>query len=158
MNDLPPPSAPQPPEVPLPEVSPVSPPPVPEMPQADSSFTVETELTPANPDEANLATIAHLLPALLVFFAPVVFVVGPLALWLWQKDRSAYLRAQTTEVLNFSLTWMAAQLVTTLLTACFAPFFVSALSIAIVIYSIIGTMQTASRKNYRYPICFRLVQ
>lgn len=123
--------------------APSAPPPKPEPPRGDH---------PANRDEHNLGTLAHLL-ALFTFF------VGPLALWLVYRDRSPYLERQSQEALNFQITVGIALFVSGLLVALFIGVILLPLVIgAHVVMTLLATIKASEGELYRYPFSLRLLK
>lgn len=71
----------------------------------------EADLTGAtNPEARNWAMFAHL-AALAGFILPFGNVLGPLVVWLVQRDRWPYVREHGREAVNFQLTVLAVQMV-----------------------------------------------
>lgn len=91
-------------------------------------------------------------------------VLGPVAgliVYLVYKDRSAYLRAQGAEALNFQITMVIGYLVASVLAGVsfgllfFLPFVVWVLQI---VFGVIGAVAATKHEPYRYPFALRLVR
>lgn len=115
-------------------------------------------------EERTWGMLAHL--SALIGLVGIPSLVGPLVVWLIQKDKSAFVDDQGKEALNFHITVAIA------LAACFVLglillivlvgflFFVLAGVIAIValIFTIIGAVQANQGEPYRYPINIRMIK
>src|ERR1700679_2659161 len=61
-------------------------------------------LTPsATSSEDRLWGAAAHLSALTMYFSGVVFIAGPLVIWLWNRDTSAFASEEAREALNFNI-------------------------------------------------------
>ena len=67
----------------------------------DGGFPVPPPPAGPSADSRNLAALTHL--SALVGLAGVPSFIGPLAVWLWQRDRDPYVVEQAREALNFNL-------------------------------------------------------
>jgi uncharacterized Tic20 family protein len=103
------------------------------------------------------AMLSHLLS----FVAAYLFLgfVAPLVVLLVFGQRSAFVRANAVESLNFNLSWLLYSIVSVLL------FFVGigillliALGIAYVILVVIASTRANNGQLYRYPLTIRLVR
>lgn len=116
-------------------------------------------LAPAS-DERSMAMLAHLatIVAMIVSVGWLSFV-GPLLVWLWQKDKSAFVRRSAAGAFNFNLSmWLLAIIGW----VCF--FTVLLIPVAIVLWIVSGVAQLwchirgamlANRGElYRYPLTF----
>lgn len=102
-------------------------------------------------EERNWALAAHL-----SFF--VLSVIGPLIVLLVFGKRSAFVRVQSTEALNFHLTLLIACLVSIplmFLVIGFVTFF--AALIYGMVMSVIAAVRISDGFDYRYPLNFRMV-
>jgi uncharacterized protein len=107
--------------------------------------------------ERQWAMLSHLLS----FVAAYLFLgfVAPLVVLLVFGQRSAFVRANAVESLNFNLSWLLYSIVSVLL------FFVGigillliALGIAYVILVVIASIRANNGQLYRYPLTIRLVR
>lgn len=110
-------------------------------------------------DEERLwATLAHL-SGLVGWVIPLGNILAPLIIWLWQKDRSAFVGDQSREALNFQLTVTLAAAASVLLMAVAIGFL---LMIVVGVYALVVMVIAAVRANrgvyYRYPLSFRFVR
>lgn len=111
--------------------------------------------------DKNLALMAHLSGCLGVAVGSVPGFVGPLVIWLIQKDKSAFVEQEAKEALNFQITlliMMAVFLIVTFL-SCWVLFpllFVPAL--LQVVCGIIAAVSVANGNAYRYPFNLRLIK
>lgn len=116
---------------------------------------------PASNQEKNLALLAHLLGCLGIFLASVPGFIGPLIIWLMQKDVSPYVEREAREALNFQITLLIIGV------GCAALFFVTCgmafpllfvPSLLQVIFGLIATISAANGTPFRYPLNIRLIK
>ncbi|MCC6483601.1 MAG: DUF4870 domain-containing protein [Armatimonadetes bacterium] len=125
--------------------------------------------------ERNWAVAAHLSGSLLsVFLANwgLLGLIGPLIVWLIEKDQSAYIADQAKEALNFQLTILIAALIfglagtmLTLVTCGVGSLIVvpaailvfGALLILDLVFGILAGLAASNGQYYRYPFVVRLV-
>ncbi len=112
------------------------------------------------PEGRQMAMLAHLLGALFGF-------LGPLIIWMTQKDKDPFVDDQGKEALNFHLTLLigyvaatAIWIVISFVTCGFGallpiPLIVTLLQL---IFGIIGCTEANAGKYYRYPINIRFIQ
>ena len=114
-----------------------------------------TQLSPT--DEATWATAAHW-SSLLGGLISLPFL-GPLLVLLIQGPKSARVRANAVESLNFDITMIIAFVVSLLLTlVVIGVVLVPLVGIAWLVFKIIAAVQTSSGQDYRYPVSIRLVK
>jgi hypothetical protein len=113
-------------------------------------------------DERNMALLAHL-SGLAGFIFPLGNVLGPLIVWLTQKEKSAFVADQGAEALNFQITTSIIGLVLVVfamtiigLVVAIPGFFI--VGIGWLVLTIIGGVKASSGERYRYPFNWRLVQ
>lgn len=85
--------------------------------------------------------------------------LGPLLIYLIQGPKSAWVKSQAAESLNFELTFiisMIASFVAMLIVVGFVTVFV--FPVIWLIFRIIATVATAQGRDYRYPINIRMVK
>jgi len=105
------------------------------------------------PDARQMAMLAHLLGAILGF-------LGPLIIWLTQKDKHPFVDDQAKEALNFQLTVLIIAVVCVVLTVAtcgllsFLPFLPVVLQL---VFGIIGCVKANNGEWYRYPMTIRIV-
>lgn len=109
------------------------------------------ELTP---EAKQMAMLSHLLGALFGF-------LGPLIIWLTQKEKHPFIDDQGKEALNFQLTILMIAVVCIIGTiiSCgflfFLPFIPMVLSLT---FGIIGCTKANNGEAYRYPMCIRFIK
>ena len=104
------------------------------------------------------AMLCHL-AAFLGFVFPFGSVVGPLILWQMKKELDPFIDDQGKEALNFQITVAIAWLVCIVLAFAVIGFFLmTALAIATVVLTIIGSIKANKGIAYRYPFTWRLVK
>jgi uncharacterized Tic20 family protein len=107
--------------------------------------------TEGNSDQRTLAMLAHLL---WVFTGPV----GALVIWLIKREEGGFVEDQAKEALNFQITASIAILACCLLVLVLIGFvLVPAVSLASVVFAIIGAIKAHEGQRYRYPLTLRLV-
>lgn len=112
------------------------------------------------PDERNLAMLAHLL-SFAGFLVPGMNIVAPLLIWLNKREKSPFVAMHARESLNFQITvtifvavWvMLKVMLVGLLLLPFVPFVI----IALLIIVIRAGLKASSGEEYRYPLCFRFI-
>jgi uncharacterized Tic20 family protein len=123
--------------------------PVPYVPAAAEALTPDQERT--------WASAAHW-SALAASVVGLGFL-GPLLVYLIQGPKSAWVKAQAAESLNFEITFiisMIASFVAMLVVVGFVTVIVFPL--LWLIFRIIATVATAQGRDYRYPVAIRLVK
>ena len=124
---------------------PSSPPPP---PPAQPYATVQ----PLNPSDERLwATLIHIGG---ILFGLLPALIGYLVL----KDRGAFIRAHTATALNFQLTMLIASVVGALTVFFIIGFFIlAAVSIVIIVFSIIAALAANRGDQYTYPLSITFV-
>jgi len=103
-------------------------------------------------DERLWATLSHI-------SIPFIGVIGPLIVYLVFKDRSAFLRDQATESLNFSILYTIAQIVASILTVVvIGAILLPVLFIGALILCIMAAVAANKGTAYRYPVNWRLIK
>ena len=103
-------------------------------------------------DERLWATLSHI-------SIPFIGVVGPLIVYLVFKDRSAFLKDQGTESLNFSILYTIAQVVASFLVfAVVGGILLPLIFIGALVLCIIAAIAANKGEAYRYPINWRLIK
>ena len=114
-------------------------------------------------DERNMGLFAHL-AALTGFVVPMVGnVVGPLVIWILQKDKSDFVADQGAEAINFNITVIiaAAVLFAVSLTVVGLIITIPAfmiLGIGWLVLTIMAAVKASNGERYRYPFTLRLVK
>ena len=121
--------------------------------------SLETTATPAPiPETAadrNVATLSHL--SAFVMFLGIPAVVGPLVLWLINRDKPL-IEPQAREALNFNISFLLYGIVAGFLII----FLVGLLLLPVVFVTwfvlvIVAAVKTSRGEHYRYPMTLRFV-
>lgn len=113
-----------------------------------------------SPEAKQMAMLAHLLGALFGF-------LGPLIIWLTQKEKHPFVDDQGKEALNFHLTLLIAYVATSVIyiiisfvTCGFGALLPIPLIVTILqlVFGIIGCTKANNGEYYRYPINIRFIQ
>jgi uncharacterized Tic20 family protein len=100
--------------------------------------------------------LAHLLSFVAAYIA--LGFVAPLVVLLVFGPRSAYVRAQAVESLNFNLSWLLYAIVAGILVVIgIGLLILLALGIAYVILVIIASVRANNGQLYRYPLTIRFM-
>ena len=112
---------------------------------------------PLAPDQERLwGMLAHLLSFVAAYIA--LGFVAPLVVLLVFGPRSAYVRAQAVESLNFNLSWLLYAIVAGILVVIGIGLLVLlALGIAYVVLVIIASIRANNGQLYRYPLTIRFM-
>lgn len=111
-----------------------------------------------NPSEENMWSSAAHWSAILASFIGLGFL-GPLIVMLTQGTKSARVRANAVESLNFEITFIISMVVSVLLIFVLVGIVTSILlPLAWLILRILAAVQTSSGQDYRYPVNIRLVK
>ncbi len=113
-------------------------------------------------DERNMALFAHL-AALAGLLIPLGNIIGPLIIWLTQKDKSAYVADQGAESLNFQITATIIGAVLMVLAFTIIGLVVAIpgfliLGVGVLVLVIMAAIATSKGERYRYPFNFRLIK
>ena len=117
-------------------------------------------------EERNWAMLAHLSGLSFLVGLPVV---GPLVVWLFKRDQSAFVDAEGKEALNFSLSVLLYSVVGGILGAILTVvtlgigFIAVALvglvaGIAWLVLTILAAVQASGGQPYRYPLTIRFIR
>jgi uncharacterized protein len=113
---------------------------------------------PLQPDQERLwAMLSHLLS----FVAAYLFLgfVAPLIILLVFGPRSAFVRANAVESLNFNLTWLLYGVIGVVLAFLLIGFLILiVLGIAYLVLVIIASVKANNGELYRYPATIRFVR
>ena len=120
-----------------------------------SGVTGQGPLSPA--EERTWAMAAHLSSVLGVWFF-FLGAAGPLVVLLAQGQRSAFVRAQSIEALNFNLSVLIYSIVAWVLVFVLIGIpIVIALGIFWLVLTVIATVKVSNGEPYRYPLTIRMV-
>jgi len=87
--------------------------------------------------------------------------VGPLVIWLIQKDKSKFVEQESKEALNFQITLLIMSAVAIVITflSCWMLFPLIFIPLLMqVVFGIIATLSAANGTAYRYPFNLRLIK
>lgn len=103
-------------------------------------------------DERLWGTLAHI-------SIPFIGFVGPLIAYLVFKDRSPWLKATSTEALNFSILYTILQFVCTLLiTVGIGAILFPLVLVAGLVLCILAAIAANKGEQYKYPVNWRLIK
>jgi uncharacterized Tic20 family protein len=89
----------------------------------------------------------------------ILSFIGPLIIMLVFGPRSAFVKKESTEALNFQITVIIGYLIGFVLTFILIGIFVLlAVAIASLIFMILAAVKNNQGIEYRYPICIRFVK
>ena len=118
----------------------------------------EATATSPGAEERNWAVGCHL-AALSGLVSGIGFILGPLIVWLYKKDESAFVSDQGKEALNFQISMLIY-----FVAACALVFVLIGIP-ALVIFGIIdlvcivmGAVKASEGVAYRYPLNLRLLK
>ncbi len=118
--------------------------------QADVAAEKTVEKTQISQDSKNLALLCHLLGIFTV-------ILGPLVIWLLNKDKDEYLDKQGKESLNFQLTVLIICGGLSILTVIGMPIIMIVL-LANTIFRILATVAASKGEDYKYPFSFKILK
>ncbi len=124
------------------------PPPV----QPEAAPAGQLDVVSVSQDEKTLAIVMH------VFGLIGLPILGPLIVWIMKKDQSPYLDAQGRELLNFQLSYLIYFIAAFLLLIVLVGLvLLPVLSIAWLVLTIVGLVNAADGKLYRFPVIIRML-
>ena len=110
------------------------------------------------PEERSLGLACHLL-ALAGLVVPFGNILGPLIMWLVQKDESAFVDDQGKEALNFNITISIAGFIAFLLMfVVIGGLLLPIIGIFWLVMTIIAAVKANGGERYRYPLTIRLIK
>jgi len=103
-------------------------------------------------EEKILGSLAH-------FLALFTSIFGPLIIWLLKKDQSVWIDKQAKESLNFQISIAIYLFISGILVFVLIGFVLSfAVGIFNFVFVIIASVKASKGKDYRYPLCIRLIK
>lgn len=114
-----------------------------------------------NQEEINLALISHLSGCIGIVAGGLIGFVGPLIVYLWKKDTSAFVESQSKEALNFQITLLLLGVVCGIVVAASCGFLFPVLflpALLQLIFGIIAALAVRDGQPYRYPYTLRLLR
>lgn len=107
--------------------------------------------TEVSADEKNIVVLTHL-GGTIFSFIPALIV------WLLKKDDSPYIADQAREALNFQITVLIAQVISSILIVILIGFVLMGIIwLANIILCIIAAVAASKGEYYRYPFALRLI-
>ena len=109
--------------------------------------------------ESTWGMAAHMSAVVGLLF-PLGLILGPLAVWLFKRNESAFVDANGKEAINFQVTVLAAAFVIVILSAAlkFLTVFALLLWLAGVGLAVYAGLQAKKGENFKYPIAFRFLK
>ena len=105
------------------------------------------DFTPSN-DDRNLALIAHLSGCAGILAGGLLGFIGPLIIYITQKDKSPFAESQAKEALNFQI-----------IASCGALFPIAFVPMVLqIVFGIIAALAVRDGRPYQYPFNLRLFQ
>ncbi len=102
-------------------------------------------------EETTMGMLAHLLG--------LVGFIGPLIIWLIEKDKMPFVDDQGKEALNFQITMLIAFIIAGFTTIIFIGLLlVPGLVVANIVLVIIAALRASAGERYRYPVCIRFIK
>lgn len=103
--------------------------------------------------------------AMLAHILGITGFIGPLVIYLIERDRDPFVRAHAAESLNFQITLIIASMAIVLLSLLLMFVFIGFLTIFLIylipiidlIFLVIAAVAASDRKYYRYPLTIRFV-
>ncbi|MBZ4420896.1 DUF4870 domain-containing protein [Myxococcus sp. RHSTA-1-4] len=103
-------------------------------------------------DERNAALLAHIGGIILPILVPLFIMQG-------KGEKSAWVKAQAVEALNFQITVFIGYVLSGVLTAvCIGALLLPLVMLAAIVLGIMAGMKTQKGESYRYPATLRLVK
>ena len=116
---------------------------------------------PATTPAAGTPTKEECTMAMLIYIlALLTGWIGPLIVWLIKKDSSSFINQHGKEVMNFTITFFVAYIVSIFLIPVFfiGCVLIAALLICSLIFCIQGAMAANKGQLYRFPFAIRLIK
>ena len=138
---------------PIPEPSPYQPPSGSLIPPGPGSDLILT------PNDKNMGMLCHLL-AFSGLIIPFGHVIGPLIIWLMQKDKSAFTDYHGKESVNFQISVTIAFLCCLPLILLFGLGFLLMLVVGVywLVMTIVAALKASDGGRYQYPISLRFIK
>lgn len=120
------------------------------MPQPQNPYAEHQPLSPS--DEKLWSTLIHIGG---IFFGFLPALIGYVVL----KDRGPFVRQHTGTALNFQLTMLIASIIGAMLIIVIIGFFVlMAVSIVVIVFSIIAAIAANKGEAYEYPLAIAFIK
>jgi len=123
---------------------------------------MDTPLPAASSDDRLWGAVAHL-SALTGYFTAVGWIAGPLIIWLWKRDTSAFAGEEGKEALNFNISITIYAIISVVLCLTIVWLLVFHLVLYLigcfhVICVIVAGLKAYQGRPFRYPLNLRLVK
>jgi len=131
-----------------------------EEPESQSTFSADADAFIPDSSERNWALFGHL-SGLAGYVVPLGGIIGPLVIWLTQREPYPFAGAEALKALNFSITMVIAQLigiVITVVTCGIGVVLLIALSVLHIVVCIIAAVTVSRGEPYVYPFTLDLVK
>lgn len=110
-------------------------------------------------DARTLGMACHLSALIGLLGVPLLNIIGPLAVWLWRREKYAFVDDQGRESLNFQISMTLYGIVAGILTLIFIGWvLLGILWIANLALVIIAASKANKGEAYRYPFNLRLIR
>jgi len=114
--------------------------------------------SPSSKEERTWAMLCHL-SALAGLVIPFGNIIGPLVIWLIQKDKIPAVNEHGKESLNFQITWSIAGVIAAFLTVIVIGFILlPAIGIFVLIMVIIASLKANNGESYQYPASIKFIK
>jgi uncharacterized protein len=115
--------------------------------------------TPGMHAPAPLSVADERMWGLFAHLSGIIFgFLGPLVIWLVQRERSVFVNDQGKEALNFQITLLIGYLGSWVLTfVVIGALILPLLVLASIVFSILGAVAAQRGERYRYPVTLRLI-
>ena len=124
---------------------------------ADSHQSAGEEVTTDDEDDQLWGLILHL-SAFAGFIIPFGNLIAPLIIWQMKKDESAFLDEVGREAVNFHIAITVYALISTVLIFVLIGFLLlAAVTIGMIVLTVIAAVKANDGECYRFPMIFRLV-
>jgi len=116
---------------------------------------IETNASPRNneptADDKNIVVLTHL-------GGTLFSIIPSLIVWLLKKDNSAYIAEQAREALNFQITVLIAQAISSVLIVILIGFaLMGVVWLGNIVLCILAAVAASKGEHYRYPFALRLI-
>ncbi|MBL7105990.1 MAG: DUF4870 domain-containing protein [Phycisphaerae bacterium] len=119
--------------------------------QAEQTTPPEAEVVQLSSDEKNMAMLCHLLGLL--------WIVGPLVVWLLEKDKYKFVDKHGKAALN----WQISLIIYSLIAAPFCPIAIGFLALGLlyflnIIFVVMAAIKASNGESYVYPLSIKFLK
>jgi len=119
--------------------------------QQEPSETNAPSTNVPSADDKNIVVLTHL-------GGTIFSIIPSLIVWLLKKDDSAYIAEQAREALNFQITVLIAQAISSVLVVILIGFaLMGVVWIVNIVLCILAAVAASKGEHYRYPFALRLI-